>query len=123
MLIYWIWLATRPSLNEQQKLAVLSAFRDAEAVYFAEKEAYESITGLTAVGVDALLDKDLTQAQDILDECIKHDIHICTFYDGAYPIRLKNIIDPPLVLYYQGNLSGLDNSPMIGIVGTRKASA
>lgn len=123
MLIHWIWLATRPDLSDRQKLAVLDRFRDPEEIFYAEKASFFNIESLTQVGAEALCDKDLTHAKEILNDCVEKGIQICTFHDGAYPARLKNIPDPPLVLYYKGNLAGLDSSPVIGVVGTRKASA
>ena len=121
-IIHWIWLATRPELNERQKLAVLDALGDPEEIFYADHSRLIQIEEMTQAGVDALADKNLTQAQTILDDCVEKDIQICTYHDGAYPARLKNIADPPLVLYYKGNLTGLDSSPVIGVVGTRKAS-
>ncbi|WP_342389086.1 DNA-processing protein DprA [Salinicoccus bachuensis] len=44
-----------------------------------------------------------------------------TMEDAAYPSLLKQIYDPPLVLYYRGDTSLLEN-PMLGIVGSRKAT-
>lgn len=123
MLIHWIWLATRPELNDRQKLAVLDAFGDPEDIFYADKARFADVEGMTQAGMESLLDKNLTQANEILDDCVEKDIHICTFHDGAYPSRLKNISDPPIILYYKGNLTGLDASPVIGVVGTRKASA
>ena len=123
MLIHWIWLATRPDLSDRLKLATLEAFRDPEDIFYGDKEHYANVEGMTQAGAEALADKNLTQAQQILDDCVEQGIQICTFHDAAYPVRLKNIADPPLVLYYKGNLTGLDSSPVIGVVGTRKASA
>ncbi len=123
MLIHWIWLATRPDLSDRLKLATLEAFRDPEDIFYGDKEHYSNVEGMTQAGAEALADKNLTQAQQILDDCVEKGIQICTFHDAAYPARLKNIADPPLVLYYKGNLTGLDSSPVIGVVGTRKASA
>ena len=122
MLIHWIWLATRPGLHDGQKLDILQAFRDPEEIFFAERAAYANVEGITPEGVQALADKNLSQAQEILDACIRQDIRICTFHDAAYPNKLKNIADPPLVLYYKGTLEELDMRPVIGVVGTRKAS-
>ena len=123
MLIHWIWLATRPELSDRQKIAVLNAFGDPEEIFYGEKAGFSNVTGMTQAAAEALDDKNLTQAREILDDCVEKGIQICTFHDGAYPAQLKNIADPPLVLYYKGNLTGLDSSPVIGVVGTRKASA
>ena len=122
MLIHWIWLATRPDISDRQKLAVLDAFGDPEEIFYGDKARISNVAGMTQAAMEALMDKNLTQAQEILDDCVEKNIHICTFHDAAYPVRLKNIADPPVVLYYKGNLAGLDNSPVIGVVGTRKAS-
>lgn len=123
MLIHWIWLATRPELSDRLKLATLEVFRNPEDVFYGDQEHYAKVKGMTQAGAEALADKDLTHAQQILDDCVEKGIQICTFHDAAYPVRLKNIVDPPLVLYYKGNLTGLDTRPVIGVVGTRKASA
>ena len=122
MLIHWIWLATRPGMNDRLKAAVLDHFGDPEDAFYASSAAYQAVEGMTQEGVDTLADKALTQAQEILDECANLDIHILTFRDAAYPARLKNISDPPLVLYYKGRLPDFDGQPLIGVVGTRKAS-
>ena len=122
MLIHWIWLATRPELSDRLKQATLEVFRDPEDVFYGDKDHYANVEGMTQAGAEALADKNLTQAQQILDVCVEKGIQICTYHDAAYPARLKNIADPPLVLYYKGNLTGLDSSPVIGVVGTRKAS-
>lgn len=122
MLIHWIWLATRPSMNEREKLAVLEHFQDAEAVYYAEPEMFREIEDLTEKGMEALKDRNLHPAGEILRQCMDKNIRICTFHDAAYPGRLKNISDPPLVLYYKGRLPDMDGAPVITIVGTRKAT-
>lgn len=123
MLIHWIWLATRPGLQDHQKIAALETFGNPEDVYFGDKSAYAAMEGITEKGWEALADKDLSGAQRILDLCIQKNIQICTYHDGIYPSRLKNIADPPLVLYYRGQLTGLDSCPVIAVVGTRKCSA
>lgn len=123
MLVHWIWLATRHNLSDRMKAVVLEHFQDPEDVFYADAKAYETIEGLTRENLETLCDKSLKQARKILDQCTDKDIHILTFRDAAYPRRLKNISDPPLVLYYKGRLPDFDDSPLVAVVGTRKASA
>ena len=122
MLVHWIWLATRPNMNDRQKIAVLERFRDPEDAYYAQKEAYRQVDGLTQEAAESLEDKDLHAAASILHRCTDEDIHICAYTDSHYPASLKNISDPPLVLYYKGRLPDFDGSPVIGVVGTRDAT-
>ncbi len=122
MLIHWIWLSTRTNVSDRVKAGLLQHFRDAEDIYYAEAEAYLVAEGLTEEGLAALQDKNLTQAQQILDACDEKNIRILTFRDAAYPNRLRNITDPPVVLYYKGHLPEFDDLPLIAVVGTRKAT-
>ena len=48
-------------------------------------------------------------------------VKILTILDGAYPQRLKEIYLPPIVLFYRGNLS-LINQRTVAIVGSRDHS-
>ena len=123
MLVHWIWLAHRPGLNDRIKVALLQQFRDPEDIFFADSGAYDHIDGLSDEAKASLRDKDLIPAEEILDRCSREKIHLLTFQDAAYPNRLKNISDPPILLYYKGRLPDFDGMPLIGVVGTRKASA
>ena len=123
MLVHWIWLATRNHVSDRLKVELLRHFQDPENVYFANPDRYHDVAGLTAEGERDLADKDLREAENILRLCRQKNLQILTFQDAAYPGRLKNIPDPPLVFYYKGRLPDLDGNPLIGVVGTRKASA
>lgn len=119
MLLYWLWLANRPHISDREKLQLLGHFDSPEACYLADCAP----EGLSPEGQEAFLDKDLTQAEEILGTCAKQKIRILTWQDAQYPGRLKNIPDPPLVLYWRGVLPDFDSEVPIGIVGTRKATA
>lgn len=123
MLVHWIWFAHRPGISDRMKLELLEQFREPEDIYFADGAAFDHIPGLTAEAKCALQDKELSGAEKILDQCRREKVHLLTCRDAAYPARLKNIADPPVLLYYKGTLPDLDGNPVIGIVGTRKASA
>jgi DNA processing protein len=110
-------------MNDRDRLAVLSHFGNPEDIFFADSAAYADVPDMTKQIAESLQEKDLHEAGDILRQCVDLGIHICTFNDGAYPSRLKNISDPPMVLYYVGHLPDLDGTPVIAAVGTRKASA
>ena len=122
MLIHWIWFATRTGMGDKTKSVLLSYFEEPEAIYFAPELEFERFEDLSGSAVESMMDKDLTECEEILRQCQEKGIHILTFQDAAYPARLKNIPDPPMVLYYKGTLPSFDELPVIGVVGTRKAS-
>ena len=123
MLVHWIWFAHRPGLTDRMKLILLEHFQDPEEIYFADGGLFDHIEGLTPEAKESLRDRVLTAAEETLDNCRREKIHLLTYRDAAYPARLKNIADPPVLLYYKGVLPDFDGSPVIGVVGTRKASA
>lgn len=123
MLEHWLWLAHRTGINEHVKYDLVQHFGTADAVFDAKPEDFLEVGGLTADGMEALADHDLGPCERILDICERDHIQVLTIQDAEYPQRLKNIYDPPLVLYYKGTLPDFDALPVVGIVGTRKASA
>ena len=122
MLVHWIWLAHRPGLTDRMKAELLRHFSDPEDIYFADRDAFSHIEGMTREMADALRDKDLASSEKVLADVMKYKLHVLTYRDVAYPARLKHIPDPPLVLYYKGNFPDFDSNPVIGVVGTRKCT-
>lgn len=122
MLVYWIWYATLPDLKDGEKAALLQHFRDPEDIYFASAETLAEIEDLTEEGIKALQQRDMTQAEQILRDCENGRIKVITYADRFYPESLRSIADPPMVLYCKGKLPDFQRAPLIGVVGTRKAS-
>lgn len=123
MQLHWIWLATRAGLGDCGRMLLLQRFADAEDVYFAETGEYARVEGLSPEAISSLQEKSLAEAEQILADCQRENIRILTWQDALYPKRLKNIADPPVVLYYKGTLPQVDALPCIAVVGTRGASA
>ncbi len=122
MLVHWIWLSARPGISHRLKAELVRCFQDPENVFFAEKESLSRMEGMTPEALEALEDKDLRPAEKILEDCQREGLRILTYQDAAYPARLRNIPDPPLVFYYKGRLPDFDGQPVIAVVGTRHAS-
>lgn len=117
---YWLWLSTRKGLSNIGTLGVLDHFGTPEAAYFADPAEYDLIPGLTEPGKESLLDKSPEGAERILEDCGRLGQRILTFGDAAYPERLRNIYDPPAVLYLQGKDIAFDDQVVIGLIGTRE---
>ncbi len=123
MLVHWIWFATREGVSDRLKKEIAERFSDGEEIYYATEAELSALESVTPAALEALLDKNLDGAHSILEDCRQKGIQICAWQDGDYPVPLKNIPDPPMVLYYKGRLPDVQKQPVIGVVGTRKASA
>ncbi len=120
--VYWLWLASKPDLEAAVIRRLTESFGTPEFLYGAEREVLLK-AGLPKRQTDALCDKDLSRAEHILRVCEEKKISILTIEDSAYPDILREIEDPPPVLYVRGRLPDLEQMPAIAIVGTRSASA
>ena len=119
---YWLWLTSLEGLTIRQRLALLEHFGQPEKIYFGESGEYALVEGMTRQGLTALEDKSLDRADKILGDCERLGLRILTIRDAEYPDRLRNISDPPLVLYVQGRMPLFDDEVAIAMVGSRKAS-
>ena len=119
---YWLWLTTRRGIGAKGVLRLLEQFSSPEHVYYAGREQYDQIPGLSAFGRQALLDKDLSGAEAILGDCDRLGVQIMTLQDADYPERLRQIADPPAVLYLRGRRFRFDEEAAIGVVGSRNPS-
>ena len=117
MPVYWIWFAELKGISLFAKRQLLETFRDPEEIYLAKDKAFAPEIA------NALQEKDLTEATTIYRQCLKLGVGILTYGDAAYPEALRNIEDPPIVLYVKGKLPDWSAQPVISVVGTRKASS
>ncbi len=119
MLKYWLWLTNLRGLSNQTRLALLRHFGTPEDIYYADEGEILLTEGITRQQAALLADHDLTAANRILADCQRLNISLLTLQDAAYPSRLKNIYDPPCLLYYKGRMPAFDEEAAIAVVGTR----
>jgi DNA processing protein len=106
-------------INAKKLLAYTGS---AEAVFKEKKQNLLRIPGIGTLLADEIRNTEaLHQAEKEIEFIEKHDIKIFFYSDGNYPRRLKQCEDSPIVLYFKGNCD-LDQSKIIGIVGTRRAT-
>ena len=119
MLKYWLWLTNLRGLSNQTRLALLRHFGTPEDIYYADEGEILLTEGITRQQAVLLADHDLTAANRILADCQRLNISLLTLQDAAYPSRLKNIYDPPWLLYYKGRMPAFDEEAASAVVGTR----
>ena len=119
---YWLWLTTRKGLGTDGALTVLDSFETPERAYFADQEEYEQL-GLHASQIRGLMDKSLKEPEKILGDCQRLNLRIMTLQDADYPQRLRQISDPPVVLYIRGRVFPFDEMAAVAVVGTRQPTA
>ncbi len=119
---YWVWLSCLRQVRPLMKYRLLEAMGGPEKLFFAERDAVMAACPVKPAELDALMDKGMDWTVKTISFCEEHSITILTMQDAAYPERLRQIPDPPAVLYVRGKLPGVDDALALAVVGTRRAS-
>lgn len=118
---YWIWLQTALGYAKAFK-PVIDEFGDIKSFYNANILDYKMSPNLTFNNVEKLISTDIGVCDGIIDVCVKNGWTVIDYDDERYPEKLRQISNPPAVLYVDGQLPDVDSNLSIGVVGTRKAS-
>jgi DNA processing protein len=114
----WLALCLTPGLGPTRARKLVEHFGTAEAVFRASLTELES-TDVQAVSAQSIATgKSAELAREELARASEAGITVLSIEDAFYPSRLKEIYDPPVVLYVRGNVEVL-TKPGIAVVGTR----
>ena len=116
--ILWLALTLTPGLGPTRSRRLVEFFGTIDRVFAASLTELEA-AGLPAQSAQALgTGQSIQLANEELARATAADIRLVGLDDPAYPPRLRQIYDPPLVLYVRGNVAAL-SLPGIAVVGTR----
>ncbi|MBU3803438.1 MAG: DNA-processing protein DprA [Candidatus Cellulosilyticum pullistercoris] len=119
--IYDIWFQ-RLNASVYIKKMILEKVKSIEEIYKASDITYKmwGLTDLAIARIEASK-KTLRDCEAVWREADKEQIEIVGYFDVDYPKLLREIPDPPIVLYVKGHKELL-NQTTIGIVGARKCT-
>lgn len=93
------------------------------SIYHLSPKKLETLLEISKTSLLNLVnDLHSTKIQSMLKQYYEKNIHVITIFDDAYPALLKQIFDPPWVLYAKGDISLLNTKKLISVVGTRLAT-
>jgi DNA processing protein len=119
---YWLALSLTPGIGSTLMRRLLDRFNTPEAVFHAPMKELSKIEGLGEKVAQEIrkgpLEKVVERELSLLREV---GGRVITLKDEEYPKRLKDIYDPPALLYVRGELKKEDEFA-ISIVGSRKTT-
>ena len=121
-LIFWVWLAERLGLKSRDFRWLIMHYDSAYELFHLEDSELDRLEEITERTRERLSDKDLSRASAIVAECEQKGIGILPYGSEDYPLLLKDLRDPPIVLYYRGTLPRFNERLCIAMVGTRNMS-
>lgn len=119
-LIYWLALVSNPNINT---FKLKKWFLDGKSILDLVIASQQELTPyeIPEKHIMHLRSMDTAVFYEHIQLCEKIHCELISFVDTRYPRALKEIDDPPLLLYARGDTSLL-NTPQLAMVGTRHPS-
>ena len=117
--LYWLALRLVPGLGTRTSGKLLDRFRTPQAIFRASRSELE------AAGLSGAVAQSLTSGCTFEDAAAQQEKMLATgtvlvtIGDPRYPQPLREIFDPPVLLFARGRVELLHNI-MLGVVGTRR---
>lgn len=118
---YWYWFVNIKKVGRKTRNKLLKVFGEPEELFSASEEILRNTGFLTDMQIYNILRKDCGTVRRKFSAIKSRGIKTAYITGDNYPDRLKNIPDPPHMLYYKGK-EICSNEPAVAIVGARKCS-
>lgn len=118
----WFWLTTIPGIGTVKITSLLKQFSSVQEIFIATKQQLKQVGKLT--------DKDIMNIVDSRKEEVilknflmlqQKNVTFISYEDASYPMKLRDLVDPPYGLYVKGQLPK-EHAISIAIVGARECS-
>lgn len=120
--LYWLALSLIPGLGTRKAGQLIERYHSPRAIFRASRSELESrgLSGSLAqtIASGCTFDDAIEQQEKMLETRTT----LVPISDPAYPARLREIFDPPIMLFARGRLELLQ-SILLGVVGTRRPTA
>lgn len=121
-LLYEIGITLIPGVGDVNAKKLIAYCSGVEAVFKQKKNHLLKIEGIGPKVADAIVNHSvLKRAEQEIEFIEKNKIKTLFYTDKNYPLRLKQAVDGPVLVFYKGN-ADLNNSKVLSIVGTRKVT-
>lgn len=120
---YWIAFSAIEQLDSTFIQRLYNYFGDIEIAFNAELKDLKEIEGLSVKKAENFIEKKKNINPDkALEEVLKRNIKFITFDSSDYPYMLSQISNPPMTIFYKGDLSTCNLDRTVAFVGSRRAS-
>lgn len=123
---YWTAFSSIEQIDSTFIQRLYNYFGDIETAFNATLSDLKQIEGLSIKKAENFIEKKSANGgvnpDKTLDFILNKGIKILTFEDENYPYMLRQIPNPPMTLYYKGNLFDCNLKRTVAFVGSRRAS-
>ena len=119
---FWLALNRISTLGARRIRHLIETFGDAKNAYYASEKQLSELGLPPKVLAAFLREREQIDPQQVWQHCRDLGINFIVLNDQNYPALLKEIYDPPAVIYFRGDLQLLSQFT-IAVVGSRKTTA
>jgi DNA processing protein len=122
---YWLGFSKTYSIGTVSLRRMLEHFGSIEQCWHASAGDLLRIEGVAPAIIERLQKekKKLPPLEALEEKILSSDIRVLTLEDEVYPEKLKEIYDPPFVLYIKGSLERHNPERSLAVVGSRRSSS
>ena len=120
--IYSVWLSELKGLSYAARRVIKERSLSPEQLFPKTAEELRGVKAFSDKDISILADKDISEAERIINDCARQGIKVLGFGEEDYPRMLADTADPPLALYVKGKLPDTQDIPAVAVVGTRNPS-
>jgi DNA processing protein len=117
--LYWLALKLVPGLGARTSAKLLDRFRTPQAIFRASRSELEAAGMSGAIAQSLASGCTFEDAAAQQEKMLETGTVLVTMGDPRYPPALREIFDPPVLLFARGRVELLQ-SLMLGVVGTRR---
>ena len=116
--LQWLALSLTPGLGPKRGRSLVEHLGSVQNVFKASMTELEA-AGIQAASAQSLgTGRSMELAHDELGRAAAAGVSVVCLDDSSYPSQLRQIYDPPLVLYVRGSVDVI-GQPGVAVVGTR----
>jgi DNA processing protein len=111
-----------PGLKGKERIELEKKFDKIDDFSILSKKELESFLGRSLGSPSWTMSRIRLKAENDAANALKTGIKLVSWREGSYPPLLREIFDPPALLFYRGALPNPEK-PLVAVVGTRKPSS
>ena len=120
---YWLAFASIEQLGSVFIKRVVENFGSPKSAWCAAPDELYRVENLTKKQIDYFIKaRKVVEPEERLAFILNKGIKFINYTDVEYPLLLKQISNPPMTLFYKGDLSRCNFDRTLSVVGSRKAS-
>ena len=121
---YWVAFSSIEQIESTFIQRLYNYYGNVEAAFNASQKDFDNIEGLNIKKAELFIKlRDKINIDNVYERVIDKGINVLAFDDKNYPYMLSQIHNPPMVLFYKGDLFSCNLERTVAFVGSRRASS